>query len=116
MDTINRVFQISMPTDPKHCLLNILEIFEWEESTRTAVTRTLLLARKMIMLHWISEDPPTVKEWISAVGNMIRMEKMVYQHRGCSRKFEKFWGPWLDVPGLVPVDLVMGRLLGLNAG
>ena len=70
------------------------------------------MARKLIMLHWISEMPPTVREWITALGNTLRMEKVIYQHRGCSRKFERLWDLWLGTPGLAPNDLIMDRLLG----
>ena len=114
VDTINRVFQVLLPTDPKRCLLLILEELEWEEGTKVAVIRSLFLARKLIMSHWIAEEPPSLKEWINIMGEMLRKEKVIYQHRGCSLKFEKLWGRWLDVPGMAPVDLVTGRLLGLS--
>lgn len=46
-----------------------------------------------------SETPPTVKVWVAAVRNTIQMEKLIYQHRGCSHKYEKLWDPWLDFLG-----------------
>lgn len=95
-------------------MLNLLDEFEWENHTREAVNRTLFLACKMIMLHWKSETPPTVKVWVVAVGNTMRMEKRIYQHMGCSRKYEKLWDLWL--PDLAPADLTMDKLLGLNVG
>lgn len=68
------------------------------------------------MLHWRSEAPPNTKEWIGNIGRVLRMEKLVYQHRGSAYKFEKLRALWLDVPGLAPVDLVVHRLLGINVG
>lgn len=103
-----------MPTDPKHCLLNVIDELGWEESTRVAITRVMFMARKLIMTHWISEEPPAHKEWINAIGELLQKEKIIYQHRGCPQKFEKIWGLWLNVPGLAPVDLVVGRLLGMG--
>lgn len=57
-----------------------------------------------------------MKEWIDNIGTVLRMEKLVYQHRGIAHKFEKLWALWLDVPGLALVELVADRLLGLNVG
>ncbi|PIO41169.1 hypothetical protein AB205_0205770, partial [Aquarana catesbeiana] len=75
VDTVNRVFQVKLPTDPKHCLLNVLDELGWEEYTKVAVTKAIFLARKLIMKHWISEEPPALKEWINAVGEMLRKDK-----------------------------------------
>ena len=111
-DTLNTVFQVLIPLDPKQCLLNLLDELEWEPLTREAITRALFMARKLIMRHWISEEPPTVREWITALGSTLRMEKVIYQHRGCSGKFERLWDSWLGTPGLAPDDLVMDRILG----
>lgn len=41
--------------------------------------------------HCISEDPSALKEWINIMGDMLRKEKNIYQHRGCA---QKLWGPW----------------------
>lgn len=68
------------------------------------------------MVLWKSEDPPTKGEWVKNVGEVLRMEKPIYQHRGSTVKYERIWAPWLDVPRLALVNLIMDRLLGLNVG
>ena len=40
----------------------------------------------------------------------LRLEKLIYQRRGARGKFDSMWAPWLNVPGLAPVDLVYDRL------
>ena len=110
------MFGISIPVDPRVCLLGVTEEYVEEMYTREAVQRALFQARKLIMVHWKSETPPTLREWTDKMGEMMRMEKLIYQHRGSNRKYENLWAPWLDTPGLSPVDLVMDRLLGLNVG
>ena len=116
MSTVNSTFGVALPQDPRACLLGALEEYEWEETDREAIHRVLFQARKLIMVHWRAEAPPTRAEWITNIGTMLRMEKLVYQHRGNAHKFERLWAKWLDVPGLAPVDLVMDRLLGINVG
>lgn len=61
----------------------------------------------------LGEEQSTItpEEWIAQMGATIRLEKFIFQHRGSGDKFDKLWSPWLDVPGLAPVDLVMDRIL-----
>lgn len=110
LDTINMVFQVQIPLDPKPCLLGIIDDLLTGDILKQAVNRTLFQARMLILRHWKSEDPPTKQEWITQMGNTIRLEKIIFQHRGTSKKFEKLWAQWLGVPGLALVDLVIDRL------
>ncbi|XP_040184732.1 uncharacterized protein LOC120917483 [Rana temporaria] len=68
MSTVNSVFGVSMPVDPRVCLLGVLEEHVEEVYTREAVQRALFQARKLIMIHWKSETPPTLREWIDRMG------------------------------------------------
>lgn len=94
--------------------MGALEEYDWEVYTREAIHRVLFQARKLIMVHWRSEDPPSIREWIHNIEELLCMEKLIYQHRGSTWKYERLWAPWLATPGLGPVDLVIDRLLGLN--
>ena len=110
--TLNSVFQTSVPLDPLCCLLGVLEGSIAEETTRVAFARALFQARKLILIHWKSREPPSVKVWVQHVGKTLLMEKYIYQHRGNAGKFFRLWDPWLATPGLSPVELVQERLLG----
>lgn len=116
METLNRVFQTTIPLDPIHCILGVLEDTVPEEMTRIAITRALFQARKLILLGWKSTSPPSVRSWITHMGNTLIMEKHIYQHRGSPNRFERIWAPWLDTPGLSPRELVMSRLLQCLGG
>lgn len=100
LGTHNRVFQCSVPLDPKYCLLGILSDFIPEEPTRVAINRTLFQAYKILLLIWKSPDPPSYQMWVTNMGHTLIFEKYLYQHRGCSGKFERLWARWLDTPGL----------------
>lgn len=91
---INAVFQTSIPLDSQ------LDI-----PVREAVARALLQAWRVVLRYWKSTDSPPQK-WIQCIGETLRLEKYIYQHRGNPRKF-----PWLDTPGLSPLELVMDRIL-----
>ena len=45
VSTINSAFGVSLPQDPRACLLGALEEYEWEEVDREAVQRVLFQAR-----------------------------------------------------------------------
>lgn len=102
---VNSVF-VNLSQDPRACLLGALEEYEWEGHSREAVHRVLFQARKLIMTYWKSEKPPTIKEWTDNINATLRLERLIYQHRGSMQKFEKLWAPWLDVSGLAPLELV----------
>lgn len=77
---INRVFQIQLVEHSKLCLLGIIDEVTVEETSRLAIARVLFQARKLILRHWKSTDNPTVKEWLTQMGDTIRLEKCIYQH------------------------------------
>lgn len=87
VNKVNSIFNISLPLDPSACLLGKPEEYEWEAHTREAIHRVLFQARKLIMVHWKSEDPPTIGEWVKNIGEVLRTEKLIYQHRESTLKY-----------------------------
>lgn len=73
--TINRVFQINIPLDPKLCILCILDDLPVEDDPKQAITRALFQARKLILRGWKVTEPPTLKEWVTQMGATLRLEK-----------------------------------------
>lgn len=109
--TINRAFQVGVPLDPKQCILGILDEHITEENPKQAITRALFGARKLILSHWKATEPPTLKEWVTQMRVTLRLEKYIFQHRGCPGKFDPVWSSWLNTAGLAPVDLIQDRIL-----
>lgn len=68
LDTLNRVFQVTISQDPKSCLLGILNDLQVEDVTKQAIARAPFEARKLILRHWKSTDPPSWKEWVAQMG------------------------------------------------
>lgn len=111
LDTLNRMFQANIGQNPKSCLLGIVDGLQVEEVTKQAIARALFQARKQILRLWNAVEPPSWKEYLETMGDMIRLEKNTYQHRGSSHKFQSLWSPWLDTPGLSRTDLILDRIL-----
>lgn len=59
-------------------------------------TRSLYLARKVILQKWTSADLPTHKQWVKKLNYILKREKLTYKHRGTPQKFGKIWSWWID--------------------
>lgn len=114
--TINKAFQVTVPMDPKPCVLGILDDLQIEDNSEKAIARALFQARQLILRHWKGSDTPTLQEWTTQMADTLPLEKYIFQHQGRPGKFEAIWSPWLDTPGLCPVDLVLDILLLYRGG
>lgn len=65
LSTLNSVFQVNVPLNPIHCLLETLEEVIPNEATTVAFSRALFQARKVILLVWKSLTPLSVKTWVT---------------------------------------------------
>ena len=109
MDTINSIWHLQLPMDPKICLLGWLDGVGYSPDTLIAILRSLFLARKLIARKWLSAMAPTHTEWIVSVKESLVREQLTYKHRGNLGKFEKIWDPWLNTTGLAPLRPMQGR-------
>lgn len=99
-----------LPATPQLCVLGILDNLDTNSPTLVSVSRMLFQARKLIAQHWILLSPPTVREYITRINTVIRLEKGLYLKRKASHKFEAILGPWLDAPGLPSQILLKERI------
>ena len=113
--TINSIWNLQLPIDPKLCLLGWLDEGRYGSHTSTAILRVLFLARKLIARKWLSVAAPTHIEWITSVNDSLVREQLAYKHRGSPGKFENIWDPWLGTQGLAPSRLVQSRIHGDRA-
>lgn len=58
----NTAFLISIPTDPKPCLLGILDNLPLEDNLKLPIARALFQARLLIFRIWKATELPTMKE------------------------------------------------------
>lgn len=60
-----------------------------------AIAFASLLARRLILLRWKQEHPPTHDQWIADIMRFLNMEKMRCTLTGSLSKFNKAWQPFL---------------------
>lgn len=110
LEVIHEVYQLRLPTTPHLCVLGILDDLDSDSPILLGISRMLFQARKLIAQHWLRPSPPTRREYITRLNNIIRLEKGVYIKRKAMHKFEKVWGPWLDTPSLPSQILLSDRV------
>lgn len=53
-----------------------------------------LLARRLILLHWKSPQPPSWIQWLREVMQHLKLEKLRHTIHGPSNKFDRIWKPF----------------------
>lgn len=88
INSINRIWKLTLMVDPKMCLLGWLDEELYTSYTYTAILRVLFIATKLIARKWLSVLPPTHAEWVNAINVTLLKEKLTYKYRGSTQKFE----------------------------
>lgn len=60
---LNDIWDLKLSLDPMLLLLSYMGDVEGDRYTKLSVTFLLFYARREIMLHWKSAEPPTVSSW-----------------------------------------------------
>lgn len=57
--------------------------------------KLLLLARRCILKQWISERPPSVKQWLHETYSVLPLERLTARVKGDDELFERSWSAFL---------------------
>ncbi len=60
-----------------------------------ALAFSSLLARRLILLQWKSNKPPTHVKWVESVMAYLKLGKLKYSTQGSINRFFKVWRPFL---------------------
>lgn len=60
---------------------------------------SLFYARREIMMHWKSAEPPTLATWKKAVNSVLPLYKLTYESRQHPAKYDKVWLAWVGAYG-----------------
>ena len=78
-------------TDRRHSIVR--------KSYKNILAFVTLLARRRILLHWKSKNPPKASLWMCDLMHFIQLEKIKYSLRGSRDKFYSTWDPVLKYIG-----------------
>ena len=66
------------------------------KSKKDMLAFATLIARRLIVTNWKSTTPPCYARWIRDTLYFLKLEKIRLSLSGCSNKFGKLWGPFLQ--------------------
>lgn len=78
LSTLNWVFQTAVPLDLICCLLGVLEKPIREETGYSSLCSCLISGQERD--SWKLATPPTIKTWVTHMGNTLLIEWYIYQH------------------------------------
>lgn len=88
VNTLSTILSISVPWTPRVCLLNEELSARYD---RIILREILILACKAIALKGIQSTPPSVRQYIQSVNQILPYEKLIFEHRCYPKKYNKVW-------------------------
>lgn len=80
--TIIRVFLVNILMDPKPCIFRTLDDLPIWDNPKQAIAKALFQACKPVLRK--RTEPPTLWEWITQMGDTLRLERYIFQHQESS--------------------------------
>lgn len=75
LDPIHTVYGIRLLSDPTVCILGLVEMNDASLPSSLGILHMLFQARKRIAFHWLRPSPPTLREYVTRMNHIIRLEK-----------------------------------------
>lgn len=66
-----------------------------DNNTKSMISFSTLIARRLILCKWKDKSPPTFSHWIRDLTCYLVLEKIRYTVKGCSQMFSTLWQPVL---------------------
>ena len=85
--------------DPLCLILGLADDKILRNSEKRLFNLLTYAARKNILLSWISEKPPTKKDWHKMIMQCMPLEFLTCLLRSTTDKFYKIWDPYLRFIG-----------------
>ena len=96
-ETLSKALHIDLQPNAAAAIFGIIDRRQYTitRGHENIIAFTTLLARRRILLHWKSKNPPKVSAWLSDLMQFIQLEKIKYSLRGSRDEFFLTWGPVL---------------------
>ena len=93
----SKMFQKDVTPNPICALFGCTpEIHGLKGKAGVVIAFTSLIARRLILLSWKKDTPPTSPRWIRDIMHFLTLEKIRSTLKGSLQKFERAWTPFLE--------------------
>lgn len=99
-DVMSIVTGQPVPRDPRWLLLMVKGDQRWPPHTERWLALAAGVAKRNIARTWGAQGPPNWEQWRKDLDWCQAAEETIYASRGCTKKWEKIWGPWRKYRGL----------------
>ena len=92
----SQMLQVNLPPDPLCDLFGYSQkIHHCPKKAHILIAFTSLIARRLILLLWKSQTPPTFNRWIKDIMHFLKLEKINFTLKGSLQDFRTVWTPFL---------------------
>ena len=83
----------------------VCALFGFTPENRSLIAFTSLIARRLILLSWKDQAPPSFTGWITDIMHFLKLEKIRYTLKGSLQKCRKVWAPFLEYYEILQIPL-----------
>lgn len=94
-DTLQIAYHFVADPHPLSALFGIPNNNILTAEARHSMAFCTLLARRLILLNWKHNLPPSYTRWVKEVLHNLKLERLRFSLKGSLRKFDKIWNPLL---------------------
>ena len=108
-EQLTKILEKNLIPDVRIAILgDVTMLKNFDSFEKKLILLAMAAAKKCILCHWKSENPPPTKQWWAELLSYCTPEKIMYQVKGKPSHFQKIWGRVMDY---IPV---MERILHLQ--
>ena len=110
---INDILGQTVNISPLSCILGLHNPSNISPNLLKLLKILLFCARRCILLTWVSEEPPSITQWISSVLVFMPLEALSFYLREEPFHFYKVWSPFIAYLGPESLQAITAGFCGL---
>ncbi|CAI5697422.1 unnamed protein product [Oreochromis niloticus] len=96
INLVNDIFKLNLSKSPAVCVLGLLpDNSILSKKQRLWMRLAFITGCRIILRHWKSSSPCSLREWTEQMSKMASYERVMYRIKGREDIFEQVWGPFL---------------------
>lgn len=94
---ISEILNVQLDPKPLTIILGVLDnVKRLNNFQQCFLSYCLIVAKKLLLMHWKKKDAPTTKMWLSDLTNTLHLERIKYTLMDKLPLFDKIWSPLIQ--------------------
>ena len=91
---LSKILNLNLEPDPLIVIFGVSEdTMRLTKHQQCFLSYGLIIARKLLLMHWKKKDTPTTKMWLSDLTSTLHLERIRYTLGDKLSYFDKVWSP-----------------------